>query len=98
MRIAIASMLQESNTFSPVYTHYDDFTPVFGKSVLERHRGKLTEMGGFLDVLDRARVEVAPICAAWAITANRLVRPDFEKLIGQLETRLRKAKADGVPS
>jgi hypothetical protein len=69
-------MLQESNTFSPVYTRYEDFPPVFGKAVLERHRGKLTEMGGFLDVLDnavldRAKVDVAPVCATWAITANR---------------------------
>ena len=45
MRIAIASMLQESNTFSPVATHYDDFAPVFGRNVLLRHEGKLTEMG-----------------------------------------------------
>ncbi|MBL8223012.1 MAG: M81 family metallopeptidase, partial [Bryobacterales bacterium] len=96
MRIAIASMLQESNTFSPVYTHYDDFTPVYGKAVLERHRGKLTEMGGFLDVLDRQKVEVAPICAAWAITANRLLRPDFDRLLRQFEAGLAKAKPDAL--
>ena len=29
-------MLQESNTFSTVYTHYEDLTPVFGNAVLER--------------------------------------------------------------
>lgn len=96
MRIAIASMLQESNTFSPVYTHYEDFTPVFGKAVLERHRGKLTEMGGFLDVLDREKVDVAPVCAAWAITANRLVRPDFERLLQEFEAGLKKAKPDAL--
>lgn len=96
MRIAIACMLQESNTFSPVYTRYDDFTPVSGKAVLERHRGKLTEMGGFLDILDSASVEVAPVCAAWAITANRLLRPDFERLLGEFETGLRKAKPDAL--
>jgi len=96
LRIAIASILQESNTFSPVYTRYEDFTPVFGKAVLERHRGKLTEMGGFLHVLDRARVEVAPVCAAWAITANRLLRPDFEKLISAFEDGLMKARPDAM--
>jgi microcystin degradation protein MlrC len=96
LRIAIASMLQESNTFSPVYSYYDDFTPVFGDAVLERHRGKLTEMGGFLDVLARARLEVAPICAAWAITANRLVRPDFERLLQQFEANLAKARPDAL--
>src|SRR5262245_48009513 len=45
-------MLQESNTLSPVSITYEDLPPVFGKAVFERHRGKLTEMGGFLDVLD----------------------------------------------
>src|SRR3954452_12847073 len=94
-------MLQESNTFSPVFTRYQDFTPVFGKAVLDRHRGKLTEMGGFLDVLDRtvldrARVDVAPVCAAWAITANRLVRPDFEKLLSAFDQGLRKARPDAL--
>ena len=76
MKIAIASCLQESNNFSPVATTYDDFNPVFGPAVLDRHRGKLTEMGGFLDVLETTEakteaITVAPICAAWAITANR---------------------------
>ena len=96
MRIAIASILQESNTFSPVYTRYEDFTPVFSEAVLERHRGKLTEMGGFLDVLDRVRVDIAPVCAAWAITANRLLRPDFEKLVKAFEAGLRKARPDAL--
>ena len=54
--VAIASILQESNNFSPVRTHYDDFSPVFGDAVLERHHGKLTEMGGFIDTLSEAGV------------------------------------------
>lgn len=96
MRIAIASMLQESNTFSPVYTRYQDFSPVFGREVLARHTGKLTEMGGFLDVLGTTKVEVAPVCAAWAITANRLLRPDFERLLQEFEAGLRKARPDAL--
>ena len=80
LRIAIASILQESNTFSPVNTRYADFNPVFGRDASVRHEGKLTEMGGFIHVLKKARVEIVPVCAAWAITANRLVRPDFERL------------------
>ena len=80
MAIAIASIMQESNTFSPVKTRYDDFDPVFGQAALDRHAGKLTEMGGFIDVLRRRKREIAPVCAAWAITAGRLVRPDFERL------------------
>ncbi|MEZ5391940.1 MAG: M81 family metallopeptidase [Bryobacterales bacterium] len=60
-RTAVASIMQESNTFSPVGTRYDDFAPVFGKTALEKHRGKLTEMGGFLATLERAGVEPAPV-------------------------------------
>ena len=55
MNIAIASILQESNTFSPVMTRYEDFSPVFGRKAFVRHEGKLTEMGGFIDVLKTGR-------------------------------------------
>lgn len=92
MAIAIASILQESNTFSPVKSRYEDFSPVFGKSVLERHRGKLTEMGGFIEVLSKARIPIAPVCAAWAITANRLLRDDFQRLSSQFEQQLQSIK------
>lgn len=96
MKIAIASILQESNTFSPVATHYADFDPVFGAAVLRRHEGKLTEMGGFISVLRESGVTISPVCAAWAITANRLVRADFERLAGEFERGLRNAKPDAL--
>ncbi|MDX1981905.1 MAG: M81 family metallopeptidase [Bryobacteraceae bacterium] len=98
MKIAVASILQESNTFSPVKTKYEDFSPVFGEAARERHQGKLTEMGGFLDVLSKRKgVEIAPVCAAWAITANRLLRGDFERLMADFESHLRlHADADAM--
>jgi microcystin degradation protein MlrC len=83
MAIALASIMQESNTFSPVKTHYEDFSPVYGAAALERHRGRLTEMGGFIDVLSKARMSMAPVCAAWAITAGRCLRKDIERLAGE---------------
>ena len=89
-------MLQESNTFSPVRTHYDDFSPVFGQEAYDRHAGKLTEMGGFIDVLRSSRTTILPVCAAWAITANRLVRADFRRLADDFEHHLREAKPDAL--
>ena len=88
MPIAIASILQEANTFSPVMTRYEDFTPVFGQAALDRHRGKMTEMGGFIEILTKARKQIAPVCTAWAITANRLLRPDFDRLTGEFAANL----------
>ncbi len=89
-------MLQESNTFSPVKTHYEDFSPVFGEAVLERHRGKLTEMGGFIDILSEACVPIAPVAAAWAITAGRMIRADFDRLVSQIVEGLATARPDCV--
>ena len=88
MRIAVASLMQETNTFSPVWTRYEDFDPIFGSLALERHRGKLTELGGFMSCLAEAGAEALPVGAAWAMTANRLVRADFERLAGEFIARL----------
>ena len=96
MRIAIASLMQESNTFSTVITRYEDFNPVFGPAALERHRGKLTEMGGFIDALSRARHAIVPLCAAWAITANRTRRADFTRLVDEFSGRLARVRPDGL--
>jgi len=96
MRIAIASILQESNTFSPVATRYEDFSPVLGTDALKRHDGKLTEMGGFLDILRKSKADIVPLCAAWAITANRLDRLGFQRLSREFEKRLRDSAADAL--
>jgi microcystin degradation protein MlrC len=97
VRIAIASLMQESNTFSTVMTRYEDFNPVFGPAVLERHRGKLTEIGGFIDALSRAKQEIVPLCAAWAITANRTRRADFTRLMDEFSARLAQVRhPDGL--
>lgn len=53
-------------------------------------------MGGFLSVLREADVTIRPVCAAWAITANRLMRADFERLISDFESNLRRAKPDAL--
>jgi microcystin degradation protein MlrC len=96
VNIAIASILQESNTFSPVFTRYEDFNPVFGKAALLRHEGKLTEMGGFIAVLRESEAIIRPVCAAWAITANRLARADFERLADEFALNLRLAKPQAL--
>jgi len=92
MTVAIAGILQESNTFSPVKTRYQDFSPVFGEAALERHRGKATEMGGFIEVLSAARVRIAPVCAAWAITAGRMIRTDYDRLAGEFARHLARVR------
>lgn len=92
MAILLASLMQESNTFSPVKTRYEDFSPVFGRAAAERHAGRLTEMGGFIRALEEAGRPFEAVCAAWAITAGRVRRPDFLRLAGELAARLAAAR------
>ncbi len=97
MAVAIAGIVQESNTFSPVKTRYADFDPVFGAAVLDRHRGKATELGGFIRVLDDARMQIAPVCAGWAVTAGRMLRKDYKRLADEFAAQLaRVRRADGL--
>ena len=97
MSIAIASIMQESNTFSPVITRYQNLAPVFGAAVLERHRGKLTEMGGFIDVLTKAKKRILPVCAAWGVSAGRLAAEDLKRLVEDFSRTLAAAgKVEGL--
>ncbi len=97
MSIAIASIIQESNTFSPVVSRYQDLSPVFGSAVMDRHRGKLTEMGGFIDVLTKAKKRILPVCAAWGVSAGRMVRRDLERLAEEFSSTLAAAgKVEGL--
>lgn len=99
MRIAVASLQQESNTFAPVpctvQTFADDYL-FEGRALLDL-RGTATEIGGFLDVLDNAGAEVAPVLAAHAISGGPVMARDFATLCGRIVTGLHATgRLDGV--
>jgi microcystin degradation protein MlrC len=96
MRIAIGSIVQESNDFSPVRTRYGDFDFVFGADAVERHRSTFTEMGGFLNVLGKTSHKIAPLSAGWAVTAGPVERRDFSRVLSEFQkslTRVRRPDA-----
>ena len=72
MRIGVAYLIQESNTFSPLFTSLDDFGITAGPALVERWRGTRTEIAGFLDVLRRPGIETVPLLAGWALTKGRI--------------------------
>ncbi len=80
--------MQESNTFSPVKTCYEDFGILFGREALTRHERARTEMGGFITALRAAGREIEPVCAGWAVTAGRVRRADFRRMVDEFGARL----------
>src|SRR5215468_6125076 len=63
-KIVIASMMHETNTFSPVPTPLESFRPLSGEAAIAEFKHTNTQVGGFLDVAQRMGAEiVVPLTA-----------------------------------
>ena len=64
MRLLIAMMKHETNTFSPVPTPLERFRPLYGDAAIRAYRGTGTGVGAYLDLAERERAEIVlPIAA-----------------------------------
>ena len=95
-RVGVASVIQETNTFSPVVCTWDDFAAqgVFeGAAAGAEFRGTNTEFGGALEELARAGHDGVPLLRAWSMSSGRVTAEALEELL----RRLRNAIAAAVP-
>jgi microcystin degradation protein MlrC len=92
-RILVAECKQESSSFNPVASHYEDFRIAAGDELLERHRGVRSEMAGALSVFDtRPDVRVVPAYSARAITSGgELDAAGFDRIAQEFLARVRAA-------
>jgi microcystin degradation protein MlrC len=64
MRLLIAMMKHETNTFSPVPTPLERFRPLYGEAAIRAYRGIGTGLGAYLDLAAREGAEILlPIAA-----------------------------------
>ena len=94
VRIAIGSIMQESNTFSPVLSDLAFFTADYllrGEEIIPfAHRSRV-EVSGFLDTLAAQDVTPVPLVAAHACSGGPLLRSTFNTLLDDMLRRLRAA-------
>lgn len=97
-RIVIAELKQETATFNPAPTSYEDFRINFGDEMLSAYRGTRTEVAGAIDAFDKdGRVQVIPSMAAAAVSGGPIGTADLDRLISELSESVRSADAvDGV--
>ncbi len=91
MRIAIGQLMEESNTFVRQQADLDHFRNnqlLLDDDVVTRLRGTRAEVGGFLDALGRAGVDVVPTVAANCVSSGAVPRETFEALKGEILKRL----------
>jgi len=100
MRVAVGSLMQETNTFVPFRTTVETFRSHYirrGREVLEGFGDARVEVPGFLSVLAEAGIAPVPLLAAHALSGGYVTRAAFDELLGELVARLEEAgPVDGV--
>ncbi|OFZ99804.1 MAG: microcystin degradation protein MlrC [Betaproteobacteria bacterium RIFCSPLOWO2_02_67_12] len=89
MRLLIAQMKHETNTFSPVPTPLERFAhgrphPYEGEEIREAFKGTGTAIGAFLDLAERAGAEVVLPVAGNAAPSGPVERAAFEYMAGRI--------------
>ncbi len=90
-RIGVASIVQETNTFSPRPTVWGDYTVLVGQEELDALGGTNTEYGGAVAELERLGAEPVPLVAAWSLPSGVLEDNAFLRLAELLDTCLKDA-------
>jgi microcystin degradation protein MlrC len=100
MRIAIGSMMQETNTFAPFPTTIQSFRNHYlrrGQDVVDGFGAARVEVPGFLSILQEAGAEPVGLIACHAGSGGPLQRADFNELVDELvEQLVAAAPVDGV--
>lgn len=101
--IAIAEILQETNSFSPVPTTRKDFEAaglLYGVNILSASKEEGRELGGFLAAVDeygKNSVNVIPVIRARSMSGGPVERSVYEEFKSTLVTGLKSAPpVDGV--
>lgn len=98
MRIAIAELKQETNTFVPFTTTLKTFEEQYlyrGDDVITGFGKARVEIPGALEALRAAGATPVPLIATAAMASGPVERASFEILMGEIEQRLKAALAQG---
>ena len=97
-RVLIAELQQETATFNPHLTQYEDFRVLRGAAIVEELRGTNTEVAGALDVFaEHPEIEVIPTMAAWAVPHGPVADAVLDRLIQEVIAEIQSVRgADAV--
>lgn len=95
MRIAIAGLMHESNTFSSKPTGLDAFKIEHGDELISSWREAHHELGGFIEGVTGEEFELVPILMANATPSGIVTADAFDHLVGELATQLLEAQPLG---
>ena len=88
MRIAVASLQQETNTLSPIPTTYEDFVCAFGEDML----GKID----VVDIFKNAGAQIIPTLYCNALPGGMVVKKDFLQFERKITDIIQKESIGGI--
>jgi microcystin degradation protein MlrC len=99
MRIAIAGLMHESNTFNPLRTDRAAFVAqglAHGADLVREWRPAHHEVGGFLEASEQLGFEAVPLVMAWATPSGAVTDDVFDEIVGTIIDGLKREKPDGL--
>ncbi|MCA9124548.1 MAG: M81 family metallopeptidase [Planctomycetaceae bacterium] len=85
--ILIGELKQETATFNPAPTTYDDFSVHIGSEMIDAFRATKTELAGVIDAFGVAKIQVAPTLSASAVSGGPIVQADLTRLVDEMLRR-----------
>ena len=97
MRIGIAGLIHESNSFSVIPTTLDDFQVWEGQAIIDHFTPTFHEIAGYIAGAKEFGYELSPLVAVNATPAGPLTATTYETLVGKLLAALKSAPTlDGL--
>jgi microcystin degradation protein MlrC len=100
MRLLIAMMKHETNTFSPVPTPLQRFGhgpgPLYGEAAVTAYRGTGSGLGAYLDLAEREGAEIIMPIAAGAPPSRPVEDAAYEDMAGVICEAVAKGGYDGI--
>src|SRR5258708_4751928 len=80
LKLVLAMMMHETNTFSPVPTPLASFRPLQGEAAIEEFKDTTSQLGGFLHVAREAGAEIVLPVAGGAHASGYVERAAYEDM------------------
>lgn len=96
MRVAIAGLSHESNTFASQPTALKDFRVREGAQIIAHYRDTFSEMAGFIAGAQEHGCELVPLLSAGATPAGPVASAAYEELVERLLAGAARARPDGL--
>ena len=97
MRIGVAGLFHESNTFAYAPTTLENYRIYEGREIIEQYSPTFHEIAGFIDGAKQFGYELYPLVSADATPAGPLTADTYENLVKRLLAAIENApKLDGL--